>query len=158
MSLPLNTKRHHEPAASNRLDPLTLIESLEELLSEMLELHEASLGNTRDHRSAVSQADRVGMARCASQQAMLQTKIEAAERRRASLRAAFRQGVSLREVLTALDGHDTERCAELGRSLKDVVSKLKREQARLGLARSALAQHLHGLKQQNQRSLSHAGV
>ncbi len=158
MSLPLTPKRRPEPTASNRLDPQTLVESLEDLLSEMLSLYEQSLANTREHRAAVSQANRVAMARCASTQASLQAKIDAAERRRSSLLAAFRQGVSLREVLSALDGQDTERCEELGRSLKDVVSQLRREQKRLGLASSSLAQHMQGLMQQIQRSLSHAGV
>ncbi len=144
--------------ASNRLDPHTLAEALETLLGGMLDAHEQLLAVTREHREALSQADRVRMSQCASRQAEINVRIESLNREQSSLLMAFRSGVSLREVLSTLGECDTQRSEELGRSLKEVVVALRREQTRLALASSSLAQHMQGLIQQIHRTLSHAGV
>ncbi len=158
MSFPLKQPAVQPKPASNRLEPAALLESLETLLSEMLRAHKQALANTREHRLAVSQADRVRMARCASQQAEINVRTESLNRERSSLLVAFRQGVSLREVLSSLSNFDTARCEELGDQLKETVVQLRKEQSRLALASSSLAQHMQGLIQQIHRSLSHAGV
>lgn len=144
--------------ASNALNPEQLAAELETLLDELLVQHEKLLEVTLEHRAALAQADRVRMSQCVSKQLAITSSIEQINRRRAALLVAFRPGVSLREVQTAIGPAATPRLKELGELLKEVVLRLRREQERLRLASASLASHMQGLIQQIHHSLSHAGV
>lgn len=140
-------------------DPAALVDELTAVLAALLKEHEDLLPITIRHREAVATADMLALQQVNELQQQAAERIGRLEHRRGQLAAALAPHASpTLPSLAAAFPHARETLTTLAERIRDVASRISREQRAVRIAADALAEHMQGLMKQVARKLSHAGT
>jgi len=151
-------------AVLDRHDRQRIAAQLEQVLTEMVRLHERLLEQGEALAGALRSADPARVESCIVEQSGVVQRISELEQRRRDLArdlmgvAAERREPTIAELIALVPAGARESLKGVRDRLRDAVESVGRRYASLGLAAQTLRGHLDGLIGQVGRRLSHAGT
>lgn len=134
---------------------------LEELLTDLVAVHEAFLGFADAHRQAMRRADIEGMESTRVRMADACDRIAALDAERRAIAEAAAPGkaeATLTYLAMLLAEPERSRCLALASTLRELVIRARTDQRRLRHASESMLRHVRGIVQQVRRGLNHAGT
>ncbi len=129
--------------------------ALTHMLEAMIDEHGVLLEAVLEHRSALSRADREGVAQAMRVQAEAIERIREIDQGR---RKVFGQATTVQDIASAFPEQTRTELLDLGAKLRGCIEKVRAEQAVVEAASRALLGHMEGLFRQVSARLSHAGT
>lgn len=148
-------------APESAVPRLTIKEDLEPLVEAFVAAHRGWLGVIASHRAAISTSDAARMGEMVGAQARCAAEVEALEARRRALvglKAGERGGPTLTALAGMLAEPGRSRVVSMTVELRELVERVRREQAAIRMASASLLAHMRGVMTQVTAALSHAGV
>lgn len=148
---------------STRVDAAALAKLLDDLVAS----HELLLASIQQHREALKAADVARMSESLARQQMCLEHIVLLEQTRTTMACQFASGNSrpgpvtlsdMAESVEAVGEHSGDKLKKRAAVLRELIARVRREQAVLGQAVSQLAVHADGMMRLLVQKLSTAGV
>jgi flagellar FlgN protein len=129
--------------------------ALTHTLESMIDEHGILLDAVREHRAALSRADREAVAEAMRVQTETIGRIRDLDKDR---RNAFGHATTVQDIASVVHEEARAELLELGAKLRECIETVRAEQAVVEVASRALLGHMEGLFRQVSARLSHAGT